>query len=958
MSDAHTNRNMLLGILALQMDFITRDQLIAGMHAWVPDKTRKLDEILLEQGALPQDMRTLLTALVDKHLEVHEGDAEKSLASLSSIGSLREDLKPIADPEIAATLTIASANRGDDPGAKGSFSVGASTSAGTRFRILRPYAKGGLGAVSVAQDDELNREVALKEIQERFSDDDNSRSRFVLEAEVTGGLEHPGIVPVYGLGQYADGRPFYAMRFIRGDSLQEAADSFHRAEQPNESERSLELRKLLGRFVDVCQAIEYAHSRGVLHRDLKPGNIMLGKYGETLVVDWGLAKLKGRDDAKVEGEATLTPRSGSGSTPTQMGSAIGTPAYMPPEQAAGRLDELGPASDVYSLGGTLYFLLTGRKPIEGETIGEVLKQAQTGGFAPPRTIKQDIPRALESVCLRAMATRPEARYASPQALADDIERFLADEPTAAHSEPLVVRTRRWMRKHPKSVAALAATLSVGLASTILIAAVVSAKNQELAAANTDLDLANTQLTQKNIELEEANEAERLAKEEAETRRQESEAVLQFFQDRVLAAARPEDQEGGLGINATIRAAVDAAEPQIEDSFADQPLVEASIREALGSTYRYLGEAQLAIQQHDHARQIRRSRLGSGHRDTLLSMNNLALAYQDAGRPDKALPIHEETLSLMKQNFGPDHPDTLISMNNVAEAYRHAGRLDEAMSIQESTLKLRKEKLGPDHPHTLSSMNNLAQVHEDAGRMDTALPIYEETLKLITQKLGAEHFDTLAVMGNLAMAYLKAKQPKKALPLFDQFIATRRRLAEADDPQFDGVLARVSLALLQYQQYLAAETYLRECLRIRERTTADHWLLFNTQSMLGGALAGQGKVILASDKEAAQKMFTEAEPLLIDSYEGMKQREDAIPDVGKIRLTEALQRLVNLYTAWDKPHEAAKWQAELDKRQAEAKKLEAVTEKKEDTVEKPKQSKPQVDGPPGSNATEGEEGSVS
>ena len=141
--------------------------------------------------------------------------------------------------------------------------------------------------MSVAQDTELSREVALKEIQSRFADDQNSRSRFVLEAEVTGGLEHPGIVPVYGLGQYKDGRPYYAMRFIRGDSLKEAADRFHKTEWKDDSERTLELRKLLGRFVDVCNAIEYAHSRGVLHRDLKPGNIMLGKYGETLVVDWG-----------------------------------------------------------------------------------------------------------------------------------------------------------------------------------------------------------------------------------------------------------------------------------------------------------------------------------------------------------------------------------------------------------------------------------------------------------------------------------------------------------------------------------------------------------------------------------------------------------------------------------------------------------------------------------------------
>src|SRR5262249_10943107 len=162
-----------------------------------------------------------------------------------------------------------------DPFATRLPSVGAPTSAGLRFRILRPHAKGGLGQVSVALDQELHREVALKEIQEHHADDRDSRARFLIEAEITGGLEHPGVVPVYGLGHYGDGRPYYAMRFIRGDSLKDAIEQFHRADQPGRDpgERTLALRGLLRRFVDVCKAVAYAHSRGVLHRDLKPGNV-------------------------------------------------------------------------------------------------------------------------------------------------------------------------------------------------------------------------------------------------------------------------------------------------------------------------------------------------------------------------------------------------------------------------------------------------------------------------------------------------------------------------------------------------------------------------------------------------------------------------------------------------------------------------------------------------------------
>jgi tetratricopeptide (TPR) repeat protein/tRNA A-37 threonylcarbamoyl transferase component Bud32 len=475
-----TDRNLLLGILALQMDFVSRDALIAAMHAWVLQKTTPLGQILLEQGALRSDTQALLEALVEKHLEMHGGDAQQSLAAVSSVGSLRNDLEHLADPDLHASLAHVSAARNEDvpatrPPASGQDeeeapptrppSVGTPTSSGLRFRILRPHARGGLGEVFVARDEELHREVALKEIQGRHADHADSRTRFVREAEITGGLEHPGIVPVYGLGHYADGRPYYAMRFIRGDSLQQAIETFHRADVPGRDpgEQALGLRQLLGRFVDVCNAIAYAHSRGVLHRDLKPGNVMLGQYGETLVVDWGLAKAGGETgETATPAEGPLKPASGSGSAPTQMGTAVGTPQYMSPEQAAGRLDLLGPASDVYSLGATLYCLLTGKVPFDAADVGALLQRVQKGEFPPPRQLKRNVPAALEAVCLKAMALNQQDRYASTRALADDIEHWLADEPVIAWREPLAVRAGRWVRRHRVLAASTAAGLVVAL----------------------------------------------------------------------------------------------------------------------------------------------------------------------------------------------------------------------------------------------------------------------------------------------------------------------------------------------------------------------------------------------------------------------------------------------------------------------------------------------------------------
>ena len=265
----------------------------------------------------------------------------------------------------------------------------------------------------MALDGELHREVALKQILDSHADDPVSRHRFLMEAEITGGLEHPGIVPVYGLGTYADGRPYYAMRFIRGESLKEAIDRFHKDEalKKDSGRRSLELRKLLRRFIDVCNAIDYAHSRGVLHRDLKPGNIILGTHGETLVVDWGLAKPLDRvDPGSRSDERTLVPSSASGSSETLPGSALGTPGYMSPEQARGDLDRLSPRSDVYSLGATLYCLLTGRPPFEGDDVEQVLRKVKWGEFAGPRQLNRSIDPALEAVCLKAMTFMPEDRY--------------------------------------------------------------------------------------------------------------------------------------------------------------------------------------------------------------------------------------------------------------------------------------------------------------------------------------------------------------------------------------------------------------------------------------------------------------------------------------------------------------------------------------------------------------------
>jgi tetratricopeptide (TPR) repeat protein len=648
---------------------------------------------------------------------------------------------------------------------------------------------------------------------------------------------------------------------------------------------------------------------------------------------------------------------------------------MPPEQAAGQLDQLGPASDVYSLGATLYHVLAGRPPVTDKDIHSLLRKVQEGDFAPPRQVRNDVPIALQAICLKAMQTDPAARYASPQQLADDVERWLADEPVSAYREPLTVQVRRWMRKHHRIVSAIAATVLVGLTCCIVVAGVVSQKNKELATANGQLDQANKDLTTANGDLRVANDAERAAREEAE-------AVLDFFRVRVLAAARPQDQEGGLGIDATIRAAMDAAEPTIAESFAHQPLAEASIRRTVGTTYFYLGETNLAVAQHKRALDLRKSHLGAEHEKTLISMNELALAHKYAGDSEQAFQLYEQVLESTKVTLGENHPDTLTYTNNLGEAFRAAGRLDRALALLKDTFSRRNEVLGVDHPHTLVTMNNLAMAIEDAGNRDEAIPLFEEALQrrrkelgpehphtlqsmnnlaaayladgkptearelhesaleLMKAKLGSEHPDTLRSMNNLARAlgvegemdrclalhmktlelrrerlgpdhfetfqslynvansYFVMEQPQKALSLIDEYIAERRSRLETDDPQLVEVLYQIGRLLFRYEQIVVAEKYLRDGLNTGEKHPPAGALLFAAKSMLGAALTRQSK-------------FEEAQPLLIESYEGIKKLEGSRPIVARTLLSESLQRFVDLYTAWDKPDESARWQSKLD-----------------------------------------------
>jgi PAS domain S-box-containing protein len=411
-----TDRNLLFGALALQTGMIDSRQFAESCKRWSAQPQKSFQEVLVELGWLTTADTPHLEYLQQRALDKHQGDPKATLSALPSI--IRRSLAVLEEFDMEGTVASSAAASGNVP----PKAPAAAAAPEGRYAFLNLHAAGGIGRVWRARDRHLDREVAIKELRPEKAGNARVAARFLREARLTGQLEHPGIVPVYELASRADSkRPFYTMRFVHGRTLNDATEAYHAKRAKGEAD-PLEFVGLLTAFAAVCNTIAYAHSRGVLHRDLKGDNVVLGDFGEVIVLDWGLAKIIGQPDEPADsshgGLDTLQPP-----TLTVQGEIMGTPAFMAPEQAEGRLDQIDQRTDIYGLGAMLYELLIGQSPFTGLTTLEVLSQVIRGNPVPPRTVCPEVPEALEAACLKAMSKEPERRFASATELAQEIQRW-------------------------------------------------------------------------------------------------------------------------------------------------------------------------------------------------------------------------------------------------------------------------------------------------------------------------------------------------------------------------------------------------------------------------------------------------------------------------------------------------------------------------------------------------------
>ncbi|WP_166823070.1 PAS domain S-box protein [Thalassoroseus pseudoceratinae] len=435
MTNFEADKNLLFGVIAMQCDLIDMRQFVDACTLWSSRKESTLAEILVQQGWLDEEDREHVEYLLKRRIDKQGGDVRKSLASMPD--DVKAALSGIENDSIIETIQ----ELADNDRWKTTVAIEPPEEPSDKVTLKGLHSTGGIGQVWIAEDQILKREIALKELKTDMARSQKNRHRFFREAQLTAQLEHPGIVPVYDYRANEQGsRCYYTMRFIKGRTLTEVVNAYHAERKKADTLQMSELIKLLGMFINICQTIAYAHSRNVIHRDLKGDNVVVGDFGEVIVLDWGLAKRL--DEILVEtvlddeyGATIITDDADpTPSNATMQGEKLGTPAYMAPEQALGHIDRIDQRTDIYGLAAILYEILTGEPPFTGKSIVKILDAVIHDTPKRPSEIVPDLPTELERICLQGLAKDRKARPESATELAEQIQNWIAERADRKRTE--------------------------------------------------------------------------------------------------------------------------------------------------------------------------------------------------------------------------------------------------------------------------------------------------------------------------------------------------------------------------------------------------------------------------------------------------------------------------------------------------------------------------------------------
>tara|TARA_B100000029_G_scaffold25945_1_gene25493 strand:- start:4596 stop:7055 length:2460 start_codon:yes stop_codon:yes gene_type:complete len=679
------------------------------------------------------------------------------------------------------------------------------------FEIVREIGRGGMGIVYEAHQRSVDRRVALKLLPASEWLDPQRIERFGAEARAAAALHHTNIVPVFSQG-HEQGVHFLAMQFIDGISLDQLDD---RAARYTLGSRSTVEQAIADIGRQAADALDYAHRQGVIHRDVKPGNLLLDRHGTIWLSDFGLARSREAEDL------------------TATGAILGTHRYMAPECFRGEADA---RSDVYSLGATL-FELVAHEPAFGSDDSPWDRQPR-----PLHSLVPGISRDLQTIIARAMDPDPDCRYQSAAALAKDLENFLAGEPIVARRIGWCGRTLRWCHKNPAlaSMTSLAILLLMTLTAGSIAAAShfrhQAMESRELARSREAARWAR----QVGFDREQTAKAEATSlKQQSERDSQRAEALTRFLVSEVIRDLRPDRR---LGRPLSARSILDHAAGRVETVFADQPATAASIQMSLGESYDALGLHLQAIDQLQRAVKNRHATLGPQHRETLAATSLLATALTHQGRLAQALELHQQAYDGLRDDCTAPDCHVLMARHNLGLCLLKMCRFEQALEHYEKVVADRIRIDGPDHVRTLKAMNNLMLCLKGLRRIEEALPLSENTLAARKRTLGNTHPDTLSAMHNHAQMLGLMKRYSEAQTLYTQTLEIKRRTLGAEHPFTLNTRHNLANILLRLGKAREAEAINRDVLTIRRRVIGPHHpSTLKTQANLGRTLIRQRRL---------------------------------------------------------------------------------------------------------------------